>query len=123
MKEIVSTYKKEIQQFLNNEAEVPAEIALPSVGSDLQEAFVLQRRRLKRCELKLIFKEEFLKHSKLEGEYEKQYTEDIRRYIFESGGSTNISGKLQKAYCIKEDIDAKEKETASCLRTSTMIGM
>ncbi len=109
MKEVVNTYKKEIQQFLNNEHEVPVEIALPSVGSDLQEAFVLQRRRLRRCELKLIFKEEFLNHSKLEGEYEKEYTEDTRRYIFQNGDSTNISGKVQKAYCIKDDIDKKEK--------------
>lgn len=109
MKEIVSTYKKEIQQFLNNEAEVPAEIALPSVGSDLQEALVIQRRRFKKYELKLIFKEAFLKDSKQEGEYVKEYIQDTRRYIFESGGGTNISGNVRKAYCVKEDTDAKEK--------------
>lgn len=111
MKEIVSTYKKEIQQFLNNEAEVPAEIALPSVGSDLQEALVIQRRRLKKYELKLIFKEAFLKDSKQEGEYVKEYIQDTRRYIFESGGGTNISGMVRKAYCVKEDTDAKKKVT------------
>ncbi len=111
MKDIVDCYKKEVQAYLNDENEPPVEIALPSVGADLQEALVLQRQRLRRCGLKLIFKEEFLKHSKLEGEYDKQYTEDIRRYIFQNGDSTNISGKVQKAYCIKEDIDKKEKVT------------
>lgn len=111
MKETVEEYKREVQAYLNDENEPPAEIALPSVGADLQEALVLQRRRLKWCGLKLIFKEELLKHSKLEGEYEIEYTKDTRRYIFESGGGTNISGKVQKAYCIKEDIDKKEKVT------------
>ena len=37
MKEIVDRYKKEVQAYLNDENEPPVEIALPSVGPDLQE--------------------------------------------------------------------------------------
>ena len=108
--EIVKTYKKEVQTFINDENEfIPVEKVLTVAGSDLQAAFVMQRRRLRKCGLRLLFKEEVLKDSKQEGEYIKEYIQDIRRYIFESGGSRKISGKVQKTYCVKEDIDTKEK--------------
>lgn len=109
MKQIVEEYKREVQAYLNDENEPPVEIALPSVRTDLQEALVLQRRRLKWCGLKLIIRESSLKDSKQEGEYLKEYIENTRKYLFKNGENSSLSGRVQKKYCINKDSDAKRK--------------
>ena len=83
MRYIVDTYKREMQIFLNSEKEAPIDEALSSVGEDLQEALILQRRRLKRHGLNLVFEDEAINGSKLEGEYVKEWIEDKRKYIFQ----------------------------------------
>ena len=109
MKQIVERYKREVQAYLNDENEPPVEIALPSVGADLQEAFAMQRRRLKRCGLKLMFREDSLKAAKQKGEYLMEYIKDTRKYFFENRENDSISTTVQKAYCVREDMDAKKK--------------
>ena len=109
MKETVEEYKREVQAYLNDENEPPVEIALPSVGTDLQEALVLQRRRLKWCGLKLIIRESSLKDSKQEGEYLKEYIDNTRKYLYINGENSSLSGRVQKKYCINKDSDAKRK--------------
>lgn len=109
MKYIVDTYKKERQIFLNSEDELPVDTALSSVGADLQEALVLQRRRLKRCGLNLVFEEEAINGGKQEGEYVKEWIEDKRRYIFQNGSVSKIYGIVRKTYCVKEGADTQKK--------------
>ncbi len=109
MKQIVENYKKEVQAYLNDENEPPVEIALPSVGADLQEAFAMQRRRLKSRELKMIMREAILKDGKQEGECLKEYIENTSKYYFKNGENDSISQTVQKAYCVKADMDAKKK--------------
>lgn len=109
MRQIVESYKKEVQAYLNDENEPPVEIALPSVGADLQEAFAMQRRRLKSRELKMIMREAVLKDGKQEGECLKEYIENTRKYLYQNGENDSISGMAQKSYCIGTDVDAKKK--------------
>lgn len=112
MKQIVDTYKKEAQIFINDENEfIPSERTLTATGQDLQEALVMQRRRLRKYGLKLLCKEKILKSHKQEGEYLKEYSKDTRRYIFQSGYSKNISGIVKKTYCVKDDTDVNKKVT------------
>lgn len=109
MKQIVESYKREVQAYLNDENEPPVEIALPSVGVDLQEAIAMQRRRLKWCGLKLIMREDSLKEAKQKGEYLMEYIKDTRKYFFKNRENDSISQTVQKAYCVKADMDAKKK--------------
>ncbi|MBO5346734.1 MAG: hypothetical protein J6A45_01155 [Lachnospiraceae bacterium] len=109
MRLIVENYKREHQIFLNSEEELPVDTALSSAGADLQEALVLQRRRLKRHGLNLVFDGEAINGGKQKGEYVKEWIEDKRKYIFQNGSVSKIYGIVRKTYCVKEDTDAQKK--------------
>lgn len=109
MKEIVEEYKREVQAYLNDENEPPVEIALPSVGADLQEALAIQRRRLKGCGLKLVFREDVLKSHKQDGDTVEEKVKDTKRYLFKNGESSNSNRRILKKYSIKADTDTKKK--------------
>ena len=109
MRLIVENYKREQQIFLNSEDELPIDTALSSAGVDLQEALVLQRRRLKRHGLNLVFDGEAINGGKQKGEYVKEWSEDKKRYIFQNGDSSRIYRIVKEAYCIKYDSEGKRR--------------
>ncbi len=122
MKEIINTYKKQVHHFLDNYDEsIPVEGALSAAGQDLQEALVMQRRRLNKRRLRLgveesdietnSFTESFHDGSQDIG-YFRENLKVNKRYIYQDGKISEIPKLACREYYVKDNLGEAQQVTS-----------
>lgn len=118
MKEIVERYKREVQAYLNGAKEPSVEVALPSAGPDLQEAYAMQRRRLLNRRLSLLVEESsmetedvteaFHDESRDIGYFQTNFKEN-KSYIYQNGKCSKLTRYVCREYYVRDNLGEPQK--------------